>query len=1455
VNWRAAIRLPPAEEVPHAMRSKAPELPTEALTDLPFEHRAAPPSTAPLPEPRPPPDVPPELRSIKAASALFLPELKGYSKIRRMLRRLSKWHRLAKAGMRARRPPPLALDVSSLVPPARAFVEAGGIIDTRDPSCIRFLDPREQPFPSHLHRDAIDAELASCPDQELRCMIHGGVVLKAGVRPQIVIMPNLNSLYQGGEGVAVDAVVDELYSLVDRGWYSTHTFIPFIPWRCAPRGAVARPGGGVPRGIVDNGAPRNALHTWPRGEPVVSVNQASGPMRPPHGTEPSGIKWHQEHKPLFKHACRNGLILWNIARAAGQPLFVFAFDFKYYFHQLYLRYGEWWLAGSVMPARLRQDGVPDTLVTIVEMVLSMGTSPSSQIAQRFANAMLWALFRRMDAAEVDAAAAEAEPAAVRAWLARRERLPHDGYGTQARLYDALMFTDDPIFHVIGVERAIRLLATWHGMVGPDGFNLMYAKAAKWQGGVHAKWLGCTTAPMLEAAWLTPDKSLAILSRLDSLANQTLRVSDHGKLVGQLEHFRFMAQLPGWTMYGIRDAARSADGTALPPGATARYAGRVVHAVAKWRRAAASAPGVWLLASAPAATRTRAASLQASAGAAEWHLFSDAALTGTASPGLGGYMHGVWWCLPLDHLLMRLPIVVLELLAAVLNIIIFAAELRSAPRAVLEVDALSAQLVLRAGRAHSADLQVVHEEMLLLPEFRRIRHRLVVRHTYGEANPAADAASRGKHDFLRALCDRLGVRQRQRELPHQALEFVARVCERLGAGSRPQPRVGGRFGMDPAAVREITARSVPRDAPELPREMLARGRTSSSTDYDGPPLVSIRKRALVRLADPALAAAPIPAMPTSAPAAGTTSPLLRLPVGGPSMGALGPTSGTEVAAPPCLARRRTSVSNLAIRESTHQLVRGAGALSISSGTGGSVDVATSSRLRTDVARAADMLGLSAARVERMSRAAEGRAIQIVHAVQSDTSRWRLRPADDGELLAIARLLSAELESAAPANTLSNESSNWTHWEAWCSHMGTAPLRNDRAANSGADEVGYERETLLLAAALPFIHRRMRRRPGWRTPPSPLSALQVLRGVRRVHKRLGTPMVPLTMAVVLVNRLLDNYVRLHGHDALQPKRKEPLTNPIICAMLSLPQGTPVGKRRVDWSQLEWIALRAMYATLAQTGMRKSEVALPADDPFGKRHLSRAALAWRIGGRFVVSPTPEQLQCLSDGDYALLTVAPSKADQFGLIWSPAPIVLPYHADAREHPICAARELAGLELAWPLHGEQRRAAPLFVDGQRRPLRHKHVDSTFQDMLLAAGVSPEQASTLSMHSWRIYLACALLAAGASTSQILSMLRWRSDEALRLYARLNDSDYATWLDAAADATIDSIRTSNVVTLAEAAAANEHREWLRKAAQAHERLFDPTATPQHTHDDAVAEMLGAANGLAAAAATYDAQDAT
>lgn len=53
------------------------------------------------------------------------------------------------------------------------------------------------------------------------------------------------------------------------------------------------------------------------------------------------------------------------------------------------------------------------------------------------------------------------------------------------------------------------------------------------------------------------------------------------------------------------------------------------------------------------------------------------------------------------------------------------------------------------------------------------------------------------------------------------------------------------------------------------------------------------------------------------------------------------------------------------------------------------------------------------------------------------------------------------------------------------------------------------------------------------------------------------------------------------------------------------------------------------------------------------------------------------------------------------------------------------------------------------------------------------------MHSWRIYLACALYAAGCpnDSDRIMAMLRWRSEEALLIYARLNlnDSERSDWV--------------------------------------------------------------------------------
>mmetsp|Transcript_53736 Transcript_53736/g.94834 ORF Transcript_53736/g.94834 Transcript_53736/m.94834 type:complete len:229 (-) Transcript_53736:45-731(-) len=72
-------------------------------------------------------------------------------------------------------------------------------------------------------------------------------------------------------------------------------------------------------------------------------------------------------------------------------------------------------------------------------------------------------------------------------------------------------------------------------------------------------------------------------------------------------------------------------------------------------------------------------------------------------------------------------------------------------------------------------------------------------------------------------------------------------------------------------------------------------------------------------------------------------------------------------------------------------------------------------------------------------------------------------------------------------------------------------------------------------------------------------------------------------------------------------------------------------------------------------------------------------------------------------------------------------------------------------------------------------------------------ARQLSMHSFRVWLACSLLAARATPEQIMLLLRWSSDEARRLYARMGDQQQVNLLDAAAECPLDTrcVRTRSM----------------------------------------------------------------
>ena len=116
------------------------------------------------------------------------------------------------------------------------------------------------------------------------------------------------------------------------------------------------------------------------------------------------------------------------------------------------------------------------------------------------------------------------------------------------------------------------------------------------------------------------------------------------------------------------------------------------------------------------------------------------------------------------------------------------------------------------------------------------------------------------------------------------------------------------------------------------------------------------------------------------------------------------------------------------------------------------------------------------------------------------------------------------------------------------------------------------------------------------------------------------------------------------------------------------------------------------------------------------------------------------------------------------------------------------------------------------------------------------------MHSFRIYLACALLEAGASNGTIQTMLRWRSDEALKIYARINDYKYADWLTKASQAKVSNIRTT---TLAEnmkerglvegSNHAAFYDSWLRLAAKATVSDTSAERIPLHESADVVLRL--------------------
>lgn len=158
------------------------------------------------------------------------------------------------------------------------------------------------------------------------------------------------------------------------------------------------------------------------------------------------------------------------------------------------------------------------------------------------------------------------------------------------------------------------------------------------------------------------------------------------------------------------------------------------------------------------------------------------------------------------------------------------------------------------------------------------------------------------------------------------------------------------------------------------------------------------------------------------------------------------------------------------------------------------------------------------------------------------------------------------------------------------------------------------------------------------------------------------------------------------------------------------------------------------------------------------------------------------LGDGAYIAHDVC--KNDPVGAYFASTPSFLAWRPTGR----CAARALATLELRAGLARSQaaRKATPLFGPSVRAPFTGPQLDAVFR-FLLAQGarLAPAAIAAYSIHSFRIFLACALLAEGCPRWLIKRILRWRGDESLDIYARVSDQEWSARGAAALGATVDA----------------------------------------------------------------------
>jgi len=626
------------------------------------------------------------------------------------------------------------------------------------------------PISTLINGDLLTAEFLTkdkWPDQECLSFMVEGVQFKAGLPWQIVLCQHMES-YRA----TADKVADEYRTHAGKGWFEDFSVPPYIPMRLIKRGSTERKNGGRPRPTQNSSWPHDD-NVWDTdGSLVLSINKACGPKRElsevdlkaSHKRDSEGRPYTEvgnhpmpkEVKP--KHGCVMQMMVVLVSAAAflGEPLFVITDDAANYFNQFALAPSEYWQFVTLL-----KDSTTKSAVFMAEYVMGFGTRPSSNIAQRFADMIVELVMRRFSAEEKALHEQSADPKLTE-WYQSRQLLSK-GFN-EAMLFFILMYTDDPLIAVVGVERTARFLLCWVRTL--DKLGLIMASADKRQLGTGVIW--CGTAIFSRGAIVIPlDKRLRALRKLHQLVDGCLSVGDLVSLTGLLEFCRSVLRIDVATMYGLYGPSTKTGESALGPATLVTASPLIKRRSKEWinrMAGACAAPVSAILSSSRSLPR----------GASVLLTSSDACKEGADLPGMGGYLAGSWWRYVYEERHMVLDIPVLELIAFALNLMVFGPFLEEllSPEDILvcQIDAKASPLILSDGRSKSLVMMFALDIIWEEPQIQRLKPYLAVMHVFGVGNKPADLASRSEVDALRRYASQVGVGEHELPSPRDRAMF-------------------------------------------------------------------------------------------------------------------------------------------------------------------------------------------------------------------------------------------------------------------------------------------------------------------------------------------------------------------------------------------------------------------------------------------------------------------------------------------------------------------------------------------------------------------------------------------------------------------------------------------------------------------------------------------------------------